>query len=469
MCASANLRLHKFASNRREVLESLPVDDRAKYLKDIDLRHDVLPVQRSLGTFWCIESDTLGFRIELKDKPATRRGILSTICSVYDPLGIVAPVILVGKQILQDLCSQNVDWDDPLPDDVLMRWEKWRNELPLLEKVKVSRCVKPPEFEDLLKIEIHSFADASEKGIGAVSYLRMVNVKNEVHVSFLMAKSRVAPIRAMSIPRLELTAAVVAANVTTMLKNELNYDNLQTVLYTASEVVLGYINNEARRFHTYVSNRVQHIRDHTEPEQWHHVSGKNNPADEASRGLAVREILDNQKWFAGPSFLWASEISAVNEHPTELNESDVEVKTSGTSSSLISNAVSILDKKQPTEALPYIFPCNLNLKYFDRFSSWHQAKRWLAQIKRGVARLKRQYKDHDQHPMKGPVSTAAPQKETGTAVISVDELVQSEIVILRSLQQSHYAPEINALQNLLGNKSRFEDRKDARQRNRQVK
>ena len=110
MCASANLRLHKFASNRREVLESLPVDDRAKDLKDIDLRHDVLPVQRSLGTFWWIESDTLGFRIELKDKPATRRGILSTICSVYDPLGIVAPVILVGKQILQDLCSQNVDW-----------------------------------------------------------------------------------------------------------------------------------------------------------------------------------------------------------------------------------------------------------------------------------------------------------------------------------------------------------------------
>jgi hypothetical protein len=469
MCASANLRLHKFASNRREVLESLPVDDRAKDLKDIDLRHDVLPFQRSLGTFWCIESDTLGFRIELKDKPATRRGILSTICSVYDPLGIVAPVILVGKQILQDLCSQNVDWDDPLPDDVLMRWEKWRNELPLLEKVEVSRCVKPPEFEDLVKIEIHSFADASEKGIGAVSYLRMVNVKNEVHVSFLMAKLRVAPIRAMSIPRLELTAAVVAANVTTMLKNELNYDNLQTVFYTDSEVVLGYINNEARRFHTYVGNRVQHIRDRTEPEQWHHVSGKNNPADEASRGLAVREILDNQKWFAGPSFLWASEISAVNERPTELNESDVEVKTSGTSSSLISNAVSILDKKQPTEALPYIFPCNLNLKYFDRFSSWHQAKRWLAQIKRGVAHLKRQYKDHDQHPMKGPVSTAAPHKETGTAVISVDELVQSEIVILRSLQQSHYAPEINALQNLLGNKSRFEDRKDARQRNRQVK
>lgn len=146
ICASANLRLHKFASNRREVLEALPVDDRANDLKDLDLRHDVLPVQRSLGTYWCIESDTFGFRIQLRDKPATRRGILSTISSVYDPLGIVAPVILVGKQILQELCSQNVDWDDPLDDDILMRWERWRNELPLLEKAKIPRCVKPPEL-----------------------------------------------------------------------------------------------------------------------------------------------------------------------------------------------------------------------------------------------------------------------------------------------------------------------------------
>ena len=168
MCASANVRLHKFACNRREVLESLPVNDRAKDLKNIDLCHDVLPVQRSLGTFWCIESDTLCFHIELKDKPTTRRGILSTISSVYDPLGIVSLVILVGKQILRDLCRQNVDWDDALPEDIVQRWERWRNELPPLEEVKVPRCVKPPGFENVVKTEIHSFADASERGIGEV-------------------------------------------------------------------------------------------------------------------------------------------------------------------------------------------------------------------------------------------------------------------------------------------------------------
>ena len=222
LCASAKLRLHKFASNRKDVLEALPKDDRARDLKDLDLRHDALPVQRSLGTYWCIESDTLGFRIELKDKPLSRRGILSTISSVYDPLGIVSPVILTGKQILQDLCRQKVDWDDPLPDEIIARWERWRTGLPLLEKVKRNRCVKPPGFGSPVQAEVHSFSDARESGIGQVSYLRTVNSKGEVHVSFIIAKSRVAPIKPISIPRMELTAAFVSVNITKMLQSELD-------------------------------------------------------------------------------------------------------------------------------------------------------------------------------------------------------------------------------------------------------
>ena len=126
ICASAKLRLHKFASNCKKVLEALPPGDRAKDLKDLDLRLDTWPMQRSLGTYWCIESDTLAFRIELKEKPLSRRGILSTVSLVYDPLGIVSPVTLVGKQILQDLCRRKVDWDDPGPVETLPRWERWR-------------------------------------------------------------------------------------------------------------------------------------------------------------------------------------------------------------------------------------------------------------------------------------------------------------------------------------------------------
>ena len=108
----------------------------ARDIKELQLGQDRLPVERALGVQWCVESDSLKFKIELKDLPCTRRGILSTVSSIYDPLGLIAPVVLVGKQILQDIC-QGLDWDEPVPDEVYVRWEKWRSELHLLHRVCV--------------------------------------------------------------------------------------------------------------------------------------------------------------------------------------------------------------------------------------------------------------------------------------------------------------------------------------------
>ena len=360
LCSSAKLRLHKFASNRKDVLVALPKDDRAKDLKDLDLRHDALPIQRSLGTYWCIELDTLGFHIELKHKPLSRRGILSTISSVYDPLGIVSPVILTGKQIWQDLCRQKVAWGDPVSDEITARWERWRIALPLLEKVKLNRCVKPPGFGTPLQTEVHRFSDASESGIGQVSYLRVVNANGDVHVSFLMAKSRVAPIKPISIPRMELTAAVVSINVTKMLQSELDYDNLWSVYYTDSEVVIGYISNDARRFHVYVGNRVQYIRDRSNPEQWHHVSEKDNPADEASRSLTASQLLSNKRWLSGPDFLWKTNVPLLNKkEPTQLISDDAEVTTN---TCLVTHS----SAREPPDV--FLLTC------LNRVSSWHIAK-----------------------------------------------------------------------------------------------
>ena len=225
MCTRDNLRLHKFASNCKEDLEALPVNDCAKDLRDLDLRQGTMSFK---GTYWCIEWDTFAFRIELRDKPVTRRGILSTFGSVYDPLGAVSPVILNGKQLLQALCRQNVNWDDPIPEDILPLWQKWRTELPLLEKLTFPRYLKPQDFGDPVSTEIHSFSDASYTGIGQISYLRMRNQRNEVHVSFLMAKSRVAPLKPISIHRREFTEAVVSVNDATTLKSELDIDNVKS-------------------------------------------------------------------------------------------------------------------------------------------------------------------------------------------------------------------------------------------------
>ena len=305
MCAAVNLRLHKFASNSKAVLEALPTEDRSKDFKDLDLHHDTLPVQRSLGIFWCIEADTIGFRLELKDKPFIRRGILSTVSSVYDPLGMVAPVILVGKQLLQELCLDGIDWDDPVPDHIRSRWEKWRSELPLLEKMKIPRCVEPPNFGEPAAIELHSFSDASDAGLSQVTYLRFINNLRQVHVSFLMGKARVEPLKPMSIPRRELTAAVIliSVNVAAMLSKELNHKDPIEVFYTDSSVVLSYIRNEARRLRTYVGNRVQHIHDRSNPQQWHHVASPNNPADIASKGTSAKQLAELEIWFKGPGFL----------------------------------------------------------------------------------------------------------------------------------------------------------------------
>ena len=448
MCTAASLRLHKFASNSKTVLEAMPAEDRSKDLKDLDLRHDVLPVQRSLGTYWCIETDTIGFCIELKDKPLTRRGILSTVSSVYDPLGIVAPVILVGKQLLQELCHDGIEWDDPVPSHIHSQWEKWRSELPLLEKITIARCVKPPSFGEPVVTELHSFSDASDVGLGQVTYLRLVNNSNQVHVSFLMGKARVAPLKPMSTPRRELTAAVISANVAFMLSRELKYKDPVDVFYTDSSVVLGYIRNEAKRFHTYVGNRVHHIHDRSKPQQWHYVASTSNPADIASRGTTAKQLSEHELWFKGPSFLWEKDVTVENVDPVpDLSPEDAEVKKVKTAV-LISNQVTPQSKEEKT------FPEVLELDRFNHSSSLGRLKRSIVHIQRMIER-KRPNKQYNTRPIAGPPT--------------VEEMRLAEEVILKALQFGYFDKEIQVLQNLSDKDLMFQNRQNAHTRNEKLK
>ena len=146
MCWRGGFNLHKFASNKREVIEAIPVEDRAKGVKELNLEKDELPMERALGVGWCIESDAFKFQIVMQDRPLTQRGILSTVSSVYNPLGFLAPLLLIGKGLLQDLCRGKVAWDDPIPENVRSLWLKWRDELHHLEDFSVRRCFKPEGF-----------------------------------------------------------------------------------------------------------------------------------------------------------------------------------------------------------------------------------------------------------------------------------------------------------------------------------
>ena len=277
ICAKAGLRLHKVVSNRREVLEAIPPEDRAKEIKDLNLEADPLPIERVLGVTWCVENDAFQFRIELGDRPLTRRGILSTVGSIFDPLGFIAPVVITAKQILQQMCKEKLDWDAPVSDDLRPKWEQWRRDIVELDKLRIQRCVKPKNFGELKSVEVHHFSDASTEGYGQCSYLRLINTSDKVHCSFLTGKARVTPLKQVTIPRLELVAATVSAKMSRLLSAELAYPQHRDIFWTDSQTVLGYINNEARKFQVFVANRVQQIRDLTDPSKWNYVESAKQP------------------------------------------------------------------------------------------------------------------------------------------------------------------------------------------------
>ncbi len=242
LLALGGFKLTKWLSNSPKVLESLPESERAAKVKELDF--DKTLIERALGVQWNVSSDTFGFAIVIKDRPATRRGILSIISSVYDPLGFVAPCILCAKLILQDLCRLKLDWDDKIPEEYLQRWQAWLTDLPQLENLAVERSFKPASMKETKSTQFHHFSDASQQGYGAVSYIRVEVVSGNVKCSFLMGKSRLAPIKPVTIPRLELLAAVVSTKLDKMSRNELSLPIDQSFFWTDSTCVLRYIENK---------------------------------------------------------------------------------------------------------------------------------------------------------------------------------------------------------------------------------
>lgn len=163
---------------------------------------------------------------------------------MYDPLGFASPLILPGREINQELCSLKLDWSEKLPDELCSRWRKWKEGLASLQGFSIPRCYKPRDFGRVQRIELHHFADASqEHGYGTVSYLRLVNDKGQIHCSFVMGKSRVKPLKsAVTVPKLELTAATLATKINKVVMKELKGRlKIDSVTYwTDSMIVLRY-------------------------------------------------------------------------------------------------------------------------------------------------------------------------------------------------------------------------------------
>ena len=410
------LRLHKIASNSKSVLLQFPKDDLAKELKSLDIGEEDLPMQRSLGLSWDINADEFIFKIAVDTKPFTRRGVLSIINSLFDPIGFTGPVTLQGKLLLREMMStsENTGWDEPLDDSFRLRWIAWVESLCYLEDLRIPRMICRLSVEHSSRVEVHIFADASKDAIASVAYLKVFSDDDTSDVGFLLGKAKVAPSHGHTIPRLELCAAVLAVEIAETIKEEMGFSYDMFHFYTDSRVILGYIANTTRRFFVYVANRVSRIHAFSGADRWKHVPTDQNPADLATRSFHARD-LPGSRWILGPSFLREDSQSAPAvddcEYPLVDEDSDKEVRP------VVSSAKVSLEPR-----------FGLGCDRFKRFSTWDSLVRAIAFLKRFVRRWKSSSKDSDQVTQSSVTSDAVS-------------------VIIKSAQSEAYREEIDAIRN----------------------
>ncbi|XP_067275269.1 uncharacterized protein [Pseudorasbora parva] len=417
MLAKSSLNLHKVASNSASVMEAFTSSERAKDLKDLDFDKDPIPLQRSLGISWNLKADCFTFRVSQDHKPFTRRGILSTVNSLYDPLGFVCPVTMQGKALVRELSTMQQDWDAILPLEKGDQWKAWTSSLAELDQLQIPRAYVPTSVFGAQHRELCVFSDASTLAIAAVAYLRVIDSNGKPHVGFVMGRSKLAPFPAHTVPRLELCAAVLAVELMELIKEELDTELNNIHFYTDSRIVLGYIHNVTRRFYMYVANRVARIRKNTEPSQWHFVCSEQNPADHATRFVAAAHLpLTN--WFSGPGFLKESgpiACSVDSSYGLVRAEEDVEIHP------------------QVNTQMTNITEQSLGSSRFERFSSWRSLVRAVTTLTH-IARSFSQSRSNN-----------LCRKWHQCAKTSDVEISQAKSTIIKTVQREVYREEFESL------------------------
>ena len=312
--------LTKWTSNKRVVVDRVPVEDRSKVSKLQTLGETV--GERVLGVHWDLTSDEFQIKVNIPDKPFTRRGILSMSHSMFDPLGFVSPVLIEVKLLLGELGE--LGWNDRISEDQIVRWKKWLASLQHLEKLRINRCFKVPGLTGKLTYELHYFAVASTVAYGAASYLRMIDDKGEVHCSFVMGKYHLAPFRPITVPRLELLAAVTTIRLDGIVKQELGLPISKTFCWSDSTAVLQSIYNSRKHFPVFVANRLAEIERTSEVQSWRYVPSALNPADKVSRGVSAEALVESARWLTGPEFLhslseeWPQNLEKLQNRPHDF-------------------------------------------------------------------------------------------------------------------------------------------------------
>lgn len=346
----AGFELRKFNPNKPEVISDLPdlADNKFQFG---DSKNNL----KILGRYWEPQNDCLKFSINIQHfNKITQLFILSYISQIFDPLGLLAPVVFVSKRLIQRLWQVKLDWDESVSLDIMTMWNAFYASLESLNTISIKR---PVIVQNTTK-----FSDASESGYGACIYIRPVNPDGNIQVNLLCAKTRVAPIKTITIPRLELCGALLLAELfDKVIKSlQISFDNVY--FWSDFTLVISWINSSSQQFKIFVANRISQINALTSAEKWHYISTQENPADLLSRGLNANDILQNTLWWNGPAWLSLPSQSWPATNPPSL-------KTNLPEQRIIKSTLKV---------------SILEVDWFERFSKFSKLQRVIAYVLRYV-------------------------------------------------------------------------------------
>lgn len=301
LAQTGGFNLRKWSSNSDELLKSIPQCDReikTTHLLEFD---DTI---KSLGIRWnpCTDQFTFESTLEPTIIATTKRTILSEMSKLFDPLGWVSPLIIRAKMLMQEIWLFNVNWDDVLPASIIAKWRLIRKDLQQINVITLPRSLS---YSLNKPLELHGFCDASTHAFAAVVYARTAQDDGSYVISLIASKTKVAPIKQITLPRLELCGAHLLSKLINKIKLTLKIDDIKSYAWCDSSIVLQWMHGHPNRLKTFVANRISDILERGNIQQWRHVSGKENPADCATRGLDITSLKEHPLWWKGP--LWLSQ------------------------------------------------------------------------------------------------------------------------------------------------------------------
>ncbi|XP_037047939.1 uncharacterized protein LOC119082532 [Bradysia coprophila] len=322
MLKGGGFLLRKWYSNKREILENVPIENRHDAEAIVELVDTSI---KTLGVYWNQKTDCFQFKVTLsKLKPTvTKREVLSDIAKLFDPIGWLSPSTVIAKIFMQSLWTiKGLDWDNNLPKDKYDEWMLFRSNLASLEQVKLERWLGTSKT---CKVELYGFSDASIKAYAAVVYSRVEYEDGTVKVSIISGKTKVAPIKVISTPKLELCGCVLLANLVNKVKKSLSFEDVDTYLYSDSTICLAWITSHPNHWNVFVANRITEIQQLSQVKSWGFVDTNNNPADCATRGVEPQNLNDHELWWKGPGWMMNDKTNRPNQQ-TGHYETDEERK-----------------------------------------------------------------------------------------------------------------------------------------------